>query len=241
MFKALTGVLLIAGTSLGALSAHAGTIVFDDFEQAQGPIQDTTARMASCASPRFGGPGAVLSTTQNLVSGPATYTRRLSDNLCMKNPRRNTPTGSIAQIGSGQLNLSNLATDNSVFAIRYTGLAGLGAQLDAAFPDRSLITELAFQFKVVASDANPVSVQAILDGNDLGTQDIGANFTGDFNFDIDPTTDITGTLDLIFTGSKGYDIVIESLGLFVQTPEPATVALFGLGVLGLGAARRRTH
>jgi hypothetical protein len=46
-----------------------------------------------------------------------------------------------------------------------------------------------------------------------------------------------GMFTLILDGNPGYDISIDSFGF--QTPEPASLALAGLALLGAGAATRR--
>lgn len=45
--------------------------------------------------------------------------------------------------------------------------------------------------------------------------------------------------DVLFLDSSNNDIVVNALDTTVQVPEPASLALFGLGVAAAGMARRR--
>jgi PEP-CTERM motif len=45
-----------------------------------------------------------------------------------------------------------------------------------------------------------------------------------------------GTLKFSFTGPNDYDLTLDNIGL---VPEPASITLMGLGIFGLGMARRR--
>jgi hypothetical protein len=72
------------------------------------------------------------------------------------------------------------------------------------------------------------------------------DFGREFFVDPDPfytLENFGGNIQTISGGSLTEDFVADASGggleLFVRVPEPATVAMFGLGLLGLGLSRRR--
>ena len=228
--------LVLASLTL-APSAHALVLSIDDFSINQGPTTDTSARRASCDLPQFGSAFSRKSNIVNYSLDGIAFTRQLSVDLCTRNTRRGSPTGAISSVGNGQLNLSNLATDTSVFAVRYTGLDALAASI----PTDPVVLQLQIQFRIVAADSNVVNFDVLLNGNDLGAQSSSGGATGTISYDLgsDPSL-IGGNLDLVFSGTPGFDVVVSSLGLnVVQTPEPTVLGLFGIGLLALGAARTR--
>ena len=225
--------LSTVAAALASAPASAVIIPIDDFgltQPASAPLTDSSSRAASCTNPIFGGTGSVTSNIVVVVSGANVFTRQLSVNLCNQQAPRQL---SLRVIG-GEFDINNGSGERSVGAIRYTGLSALVDDI----PTNAL--SLAFAFDVVASDSSPVNVRAILSGVDLGTQQIGSNFTGQFEFNLPANPNFNGNLDLVFLGATGYDIAIESIGLLVRTPvsEPAILGILGVGLLALGLRRR---
>lgn len=72
---------------------------------------------------------------------------------------------------------------------------------------------------------------------DTGNETVGASFFGLISINLD------GMLDVALTATKGdfyfKGATLEASGYAKNVPEPGTLALLGLGLAGLGAARRR--
>ena len=78
---------------------------------------------------------------------------------------------------------------------------------------------------------------------DTGGLSLGSTFIGDVEVNALAAINANGMLDVTVTSLSGDFYVGNSVLNIVTTdvPEPAVVALFGLGLLGLGFARRKTR
>lgn len=135
---------------------------------------------------------------------------------------------------TGSLSMANAPAHNSEVDITWS--------LAADFVP--LIGPVSFFFDVVSSDSVPVNISYSLNGSPF-------SLITTFNAVVPPTVGLAvplsaaeqallnpgGTLTLRFTGDDGWDFAIDSFGF--RTPEPASLALVGLALLGAGVASRR--
>ena len=214
---AAAGVLLSAGTT------SAVTIPIDDFSVDQGGLTDSSRNFIA----RTTGPIAI-------ASGSNIFQRTLSINLL----ERRSPIQDEIIVAAGELDISNGTGERTEARVIYGDIANLNDDLPA------IITDATFNFFLIESDANPVNLELVLNGISLGAIDIAPDtFNAVLSFNVDPSTVFAGTLEFIVNGSLGYDVAFDGLELVVngedEVPAPAMLGLFGLGLLALGARRRR--
>jgi hypothetical protein len=214
--------VLISATALllSSGAANAMLVPFDDFSVAQGPITDFTVNGTR-----------VNSAFLDILPGPDTFRRRITAFLLARVPPN---TGSTIEVASGVLDIRHGAGERGENRVIYQD----GAYLNSLLP--LVVTNLALSLRIVASDANPATLDIVLDGATIGSRVIPANSTNlNFNIPINPATDFSvGNLEFVFNGSTGFDLSFDTFGLLVNVPAPAGVALFGLGLMALGLRRR---
>ena len=218
--------MLYAATAALCLAAnvHAAVFSIDDFTNNQGPVEDTSKD------------GLAVIDTINTppLTQPNVLDRTLSHNLL----DFSSPIDSAVQVGGGVLDITNGVGENSEVKVIWSLKPNLilGA-----------ISSAEFFFTVVASDANATTVKLDIGGTLLGNFDIAGNTENKvlkFALPLGLVDDVNqgGKLTLTLNGAKGWDLALNQVGLTTDgstptVPEPSTISLLGLGLLGLGWSR----
>lgn len=197
-------------TAFFAINAHAGQIIIDSFDDGDQSIS---------------------------LSGTDTNAfRTLSTRLLASA----NPVSSTVEVSFGSLTVTNGSGEASEVTVSWDlapNLVPAGAK------------DLSFLFTIVESDANATDLAFSFNGSSLASFAIPGNTVDeDVQFGISGgVLDAGGVLELVINGNPGWDLQLDAFGLAFTDPdvppnpipEPATLALVGLGLLGAGALRRR--
>lgn len=149
------------------------------------------------------------------------------------------PVQSSVEVSFGSLTVTNGSAEDSEVRVSWdfdAGLLPLGS------------TNYEFLFSVVESDGNDTDLEFFYNGLSFADFAIAGNtINQNLSFGV-PTSSLAsnGVLELVINGDPGWDFQLDSIGLSFSdpvannVPEPSTVALFALGLVGVAAARRRS-
>jgi hypothetical protein len=201
-------------------------------------------------------PGENAFTAQNKQPGQFSPSFAYSDAVVRDtkinaNPSSTIPGGNFKQIAEASVN----GTDATAQAGQTTQTWRFSASLTSG-QVLTLDLDAVLAFIADATDLNALSARAVSDLS-MTLQRVGGGSTqtvhfADLDQDVtafqgDPLSDFGGTFnglsESLTAGLDGtYNIIIESLSkvdVVATAPEPATLSLMGLGLLGLGYASRR--
>lgn len=225
-------------------AAQADVISIDGFNTPDQFVFDTTYQTV----------GPQVGFTQTVLGGTAPGGRTVTHTLMSQTNNNGAGGVSGARVGNladpnGTLAMSNNGSINSVVDLKWTLSSTITSAINPASP-------LAFAFDIVYSDAVAKNISYSLDG--VTYISLGSYSTTVDNCVANPSpgcvqapvpfqvaltpaqaTDIKNTQDLYlrFSGNNGWDFTIDSIGF--QTPEPTSLALVGLALVGAGVASRR--
>ena len=142
--------------------------------------------------------------------------------LLVGTPTPLTATATTAVTGSSGLSTSNIITTPGFTGSVNPGSTTVGTQTITNLVSSASLSSPPSDLSPYIGGTNSVTIAVLEDGTQGGSVGNGV-FTGN-----DGTADVTVTMDYAYTPAV------------VNTPEPASMSLVGVGMIGLGILRRRS-
>lgn len=117
-----------------------------------------------------------------------------------------------------------------------TGCGVPGDYTSASILFDDLVEELSFDF--TTNNSSDYTFEALLNGNVVSNL-VFSNTSGSFNTTFLYSGSIFDELRFVETGTSDWFWMDDLSWKTTQVPEPSAIALFGLGLLGLGFARKK--
>lgn len=236
--------LLAAAALVASASVNAATYLVDDFLSYPNP---TTLQVNGAGD---------TDTTGNLgyTLGGFGYERNILFEALIDagptGPGGDLWTGDINLDGNGILSINNGTNVKTRTTLTYdvSSLANVLGPVGAASFAVMFSDGVVFNNPATPGDESlaSTSIQAFLNGTSIGlwtltcpieTSDLSClpEFAG-FQFNANLFTGTNDELKFVINGPAGFDLVVDQIAV---VPEPGMLGLFGLGLAGLGFARRR--
>jgi hypothetical protein len=199
--------------SLLPAAANAALVTLDDFSIAHA---DLTAANPGPTSINLSANINRTLTLSNIVNGGST-------------------ADPILSVAGGILSVSNGAGDDSTATLTYNFTGGLGNALSVGGPG-TLVLNVFESNPGVPVVNNTIDVFVNGSATALTTLSFGSGLGLVGNVNIADLAGIS-SLSFVFNGNSSFDISLDSIA--VQTPEPASLALLGAGLVGVGLCARR--